>query len=163
MDKVTAWAAGICLCTIVCAVLDMITPNGGTEKTVRFVLGLFMVCAVAVPLADISFDWNEISATTEQYEANTSLKEDIQNQGIEIIEQELEQMIINTIEPFEVVPQKTEINMDIDNDNRISIVSVTVVLSGKDAEKAIQIKNTIESELGIVCDTVISKNQTTGS
>lgn len=162
MDSVTAWAAGICLCTIVCAVLDMITPNGGTEKTVRFVLGLFMVCAVVVPLADFSFDWNEITAE-EQYEANTDLKEDIQNQGIQIVERELEQMIADTAEPFGAVPEKTEINTDIDNENRISIVSVTVILNGKDAEKAIQIKNAVESELGIVCDTVISKNQTTGS
>ena len=59
MESVMQWAGGICIsCGIVC-IIEMLISDTVLEKTVRYVLGAFMLCAVIVPVGgfirDISF------------------------------------------------------------------------------------------------------------
>ncbi|MGN0536416.1 MAG: stage III sporulation protein AF [Acutalibacteraceae bacterium] len=162
MEQITAWAAGLCLCALVCAILEIITPDGSTEKIVRFVLGLFMICAVAVPLVNISLNFEDW-AVVAPYKENSQLETEIQNQSLRLVNEALEEQIKTVTARFDTVPIKTEIHTDIDGNNRISIVSVTIVLEHDVAEKSLQIKNAVKTELGLDCNTVIAENKLTGS
>lgn len=162
MEQITAWAAGLCLCALVCAILEIITPDGSTEKIVRFVLGLFMICAVAIPLVNISLNFEDW-AVVAPYEENSQLETEIQNQSLRLVNEALEEQIKTVTARFDTVPIKTEIHTDIDENNRISIVSVTIVLEHDVAEKSLQIKDAVKTELGLDCDTVIAENKLMGS
>lgn len=162
MEQITTWAAGLCLCALVCVILEIMTPDGNTEKIVRFVLGLFMICAVAAPLVDISLNFEDW-AVAAPYEENSQLEIEIQNQSLRLVNEALEEQIETVTARFNTVPIKTEIHTDIDGNNRISIVSVTIVLEHGIAEKALQIQNAVKTELGLDCDTVIAENKLAGS
>ncbi len=161
-EQITAWAAGLCLCALICAILEIMTPNGSTEKVVRFVLGLFVICAVAAPLVNISLNFEDW-AVAAPYKENSQLQAEIQNQSLRLINEALEKQIQTVTARFDTVPIKTEIDTDIDAENRISIVSVTLILKHDIAEKALQIQNAVKTELGLDCHTVIAENHLTGS
>lgn len=155
-EQITAWAAGLCLCALVCAILEIMIPDSSTEKVVRFVLGLFMICAVAAPLCGLSLNFEEW-AVAAPYEENSTLVSEIQNQSLCLIDDALTEQVNAVAARFDTIPLDTKIHTDIDDNQCISIVSVTIVLQNDAAEKALQIQNAVKSELGLDCDTVVAE------
>ena len=51
MDGLTSWAGAVCTVAVVCALFEMLAPQGSVVKMLNFVLGLFLVVAIIGPFA----------------------------------------------------------------------------------------------------------------
>ena len=92
MDNVMQWACSICIsCGIVC-IIEMLISDTVLEKTVRYVLGAFMLCAVIVPVGgfikDISLDFGDFGEISDE------IPEDIENERIEYLKSEIKKLIV---------------------------------------------------------------------
>ena len=62
MEQITQWATAICIVAVACSLIEMLAPSSEASKMMNFVLGLFLIVAVLLPVAnslksgDFSFD-----------------------------------------------------------------------------------------------------------
>ena len=54
MQDIKAWIIGICFASVACTVLEMILPEGKMKKTGKYVLSIFLLCAMFVPLTKLN-------------------------------------------------------------------------------------------------------------
>ena len=153
MDGLSAWALSVSICAVIACIVEMMTADTKLEKTVRFVLGAFMLCAIIVPVGDMV---SEFSGVNFDSKMSYNISEDFNEQKISMLKNEISQLVQTTLSSEQIYPQKVEVNMDISEDNCISMVSVTIMLDKKDKEKAVKVTNTIKSELGLECNTVVA-------
>ena len=149
MDNVMQWAGGICIsCGIVC-IIEMLISDTVLEKTVRYVLGAFMLCAVIVPVGgfirDISFDFGDFGEISDE------IPEDIENERIEYLKSEIKKLIVRNLEDENIFPKEICVNMDIDEDNCISIITADILLENGDVHRVQRVRNVLDN-LGIGCN-----------
>ena len=149
MDSVTQWAGGICISCVIVCIVEMLISDTALEKTVRYVLGAFMLCAVIVPVGgfirDISFDFGDFGEISDE------IPEDIENERIEYLKSEIKKLIVKNLEDENIFPKEICVNMDIDEDNCISIITADILLENGDVHKSQKIRNVLDS-LGIGCN-----------
>lgn len=153
MNGLSAWALSVSICAVIACVVEMMTADTKLEKTVRFVLGAFMLCAIIIPVGNMVSEFSGVNFDRKMtYDISDSFTE----QKISMLKNEISTLVISTLSKENIYPQKVEVDMDISEDNCISMVSVTVVLDKKDREKAVKVTDTIKSELGLECNTVVA-------
>lgn len=153
MNSFSGWAAAISICAVICTIIEMLISDSKLEKTVRFVLGAFMLCAIILPIGEMISEFSDIDINQT---IETDTDERFNEQRQEILEKQIVSLVDSTLAEKNIYPQKTEVSMDIDEDLSISMVSVTVVLEKKDVEKANIVTDTIKTELGLECNTVFA-------
>ncbi len=153
MNGISSWATAISICAIICTIVEMLISDSKLEKTVRFVLGAFMICAIIMPITDMT---DEISEVDFNITMSDDSKEKFDIQKIELFKKQISSLVTSILSEENIYPQKIDVNMDIDENNSISIISVTVVLKKQDVEKANRVSYVIKTQLGLECNTVFS-------
>lgn len=153
MNGLSAWALSVSICAVIACVVEMMTVDTKLEKTVRFVLGAFMLCAILIPVGSMVSEFSGVNFDSKMsYDISDSFNE----QKISMLKDEVVTLAMSTLSKEQIYPQKVEVNMDISKDNCISMVSVTVMLDKKDREKAVKVTDIIKSQLGLECNTVVA-------
>lgn len=153
MSGLSGWAAAISICAVICTIVELMVSDSKLEKTVRFVLGAFMLCAILMPIGDMVAEISDIDFSQTMTE---STDEKFNEQKKKLMENQISSLVSNTLAEKNIYPQKTEVSMDIDESSGISMVSVTVILKKEDAEKANTVTDTIKTQLGLECNTVFA-------
>ena len=148
MDELMKWATGICISSAVVCIVELFITDMALEKTVRYVLGALMLCSVIVPLGSIIGDFQADFGNVVEYSGE--LPQEISEQRIEYLESEIKKLIENKLGEENIFPVNTEVNMDIDESNCISMIRAEIVLEKKDIYSAKRVKE-IAEELGIEC------------
>lgn len=150
METITQWAILICLAAVACVLLELFSPKGVMEKNMRFVLGLFMLCAVVFPLRNgLQVDLQLPSISTRVFDLDErGFEEKTNEQIIALGEMQIQELAKACLEKMNIQYKKIDVNMDTGQDNSISIVLVTVTIDIKDKDKKAMIKQTLENELG---------------
>lgn len=151
MNGLSGWALTVSICAVIACIVEMLTSDTKLEKIVRFVLGAFMLCAVLIPLGQTVSEISDINLDNT-FTYNT--RQDFTEQKVKLLKNEICSLVNTTLSAENIYPQKSEVSMDIDDDMCISMVSVTVVLDRKDADKAVKTADTIKSKLGLECTVV---------
>jgi len=99
MNELRTYAAAVCVASAAAAIARGLIPSAKFDKVMKFLLALFVLCAVIKPLKDIGRAWDSISLPkaaaeyiadtegSEQVEARLSaeisrrLKQALENQG----------------------------------------------------------------------------------
>ena len=153
MNGLSAWALSVSICAVIACIVEMMTADTKLEKTVRFVLGAFMLCAIIIPVGNIISDFSGVNFDNQM---TNNISDSFNEQKISMLKNEISTLVLTTLSKENIYPQKVEVNMDISEDNCISMVSVTVMLDKKDREKAVKISEIIRSELGLECNSVVA-------
>ena len=137
MDILRQWA----LCLIIGAVAGTfvmaISPRGSTDKTVRAVVGIFVVAVICSPLADLINEDVSLNALAG-FEYTENEDRQASKYMLEMFCKETEKIIISAADECNVAVGDICINADIDADDCIIIHEITVdvpmrYLSEKDA------------------------------
>lgn len=149
MESVMQWAGGICIsCGIVC-IIEMLISDTALEKTVRYILGAFMLCAVILPVGgfikEISFDFGDVGEISDE------IPQDIENERIEYLKSEIEKLIVKDLKDENIFPKEVCVNMDINEDNCISIITADILLENGDVHRVQRVRNVLDN-LGIGCN-----------
>ncbi len=153
MEGAVQWATGVCLCSAVVCIVEMLLSDTAIEKTVRFVLGAMMLCAVIVPLggiaADFSADMESMGVMPQE------IPESVENQRVAFLKEKLEEMVKENLEEAGIFPVEIGIDMDIDEENSISMITAEVRLEKKQRSSAGKVREIVREKLGIEVQTVL--------
>ena len=125
MEVLRKWALCLIIGSVAGTFVMAISPRGSTDKTVRAVVGIFVVAVICSPLADLLNEDVSLNAFAGfEYTEN----EDTQASKymLEMFCEETEKIISSVADEFDIDVEDIYINADIDADNCIIIREITV-------------------------------------
>lgn len=122
MKIITSWSTLICLSSAACAVIELIMPPGNMAKTLRMILGLFMLVSFVFPFSNGISKFNTAFKTKKINDKPIrDFVNGINKQIESLAENNLKAVIEQILSEMGVENEKTEIFMDTGQDNCISI------------------------------------------
>lgn len=149
------FAASICFSAIACSILELLVPSGKIEKTVRFVFGAFMVCALIIPICNIA---GKIDLNFKKYgelKVENKFKRKVDKQMKKAVNEKVESLIKESLKEKGIEIIKVEVFTDTNEDNSISINKVRIYIKKGDEIVSKQIKKQVEKKLGIKAEVVM--------
>lgn len=145
MDSAASWAITVSVCGMIACMMEMLVSETRLEKTVRFVLGAFMLCSVIIPVTHMISDFHiEYENSDYEYQA-----EDYHQQQVKLLKNEIKNLIKDKLQEKNIVWEDIVIEMNIDENNSIKMITARLVFDKTHAEKAAEAAEIIESGLGI--------------
>lgn len=154
MEGIDQWAITVTVCAVVVCIAELLISDTALEKTLRLVMGAFMLCAVLIPLGETVSSFSPEGLYPEQ--PSSFLPEDMASLKEGYMEDKVAGLIEDTLASRDVTPMKITVLMDKDENNSITGLSAEVSLSKADAKKAPDITKILKDELGIECRTIIA-------
>lgn len=155
MAAVQQWSWSLCLLVLLSAIIQYVLPSGVMERSMKLVLGGFLVLGMITPVASLvqSADWDfSLDASvsdTDQYIAAA-------NEEILILaEGNVTALVAQALQEMGIQPENIAVEMDMNEDNSIVIEKAVIGLSAGDWPKAEQIREKIQSTLGIQAEVVV--------
>ena len=149
MENLKSWAVCVVVSSVVAAVVELLAPEGGGEKSVKFITAVFVLLAFVSPFADfepLSFEY--IQGVEEFVEAN-ELEKQIEAQAKESLETQVISILSAYVESIGAVCESVEAAVVINSDKEIYLDSVTVCISGGNDEARKKITEYSRDNFGV--------------
>lgn len=144
MEVIKQWIICIIICSIVTAVVSVLSPSGKTEKALKTVVSVFMVCAFLSPFFDgvsvkTEFDFPDFKDNEKvlSSEITRSMLDETEKQSVVKIEELLESISVNA--------REIHVYADINKENSIYIKFISLTLSEKFSHREKQIASNLKS------------------
>ena len=125
MDGFKSWAVSVIISALAGTVISIIMPKGSSEKTMRAVIGVFMVSAVCMPLADFKLsDETVASFSFEEYGENNA--ESLEKYLVAECEDTVGETIKEAAEKFGITEYEVVTDISKGTDGCIIIHAITV-------------------------------------
>lgn len=155
MNTITSWAFAVCTVAVICTLYDMIVPQGNTSKMLNFVLGMFLVVAVLIPLVNIiksdSFDFTDIEYNSTEF----ALPEENNKLTIDIGKSTVEKIISDTLQENEIKYKSIAIDMDSSNGYSIDIIRVKIFVGAEYRNSLVNVQNIVKEKTGITPEVIV--------
>lgn len=167
LGELKNWIISICTVVIFITAVEMLLPNNGFRKYVKFVLGLILITVLINPILkvfDRGFDINEYVSKTVSYVDDKGYKNSVQDYKKDTMTNTLTTFKLNIEKACEVKLKenfpnnsyKVEATVDYEKDNEIAYVkSLKVGIKDGSIDK---IKKVVISTKGNVSDSVQTLN-----
>ncbi len=151
MEVIRDWALSLCLAALAGMMVHILTPAGNMDRIVKTVVAVFMLCALFSPLLlqkNIELKLPE-NTDVSQNETYLQLEETLRSEMEEQVKRQITELVKAELEKSGIHEAKIRINMDTNEDNRISINSVTLVLPPEQEDKVDTLRKSINDNLGL--------------
>lgn len=155
MEGIDNWAIAVTVCAIVVCIAELLISDTALEKTIRLVLGAFMLCAVLIPLGGVINDFSADSLSIGK--PSEVLPQDINSLREKYLSEQIAALAETTLASHDIKPSKVSAIIDKDENNSITRISAEVSLKDTDAKKAPKVSSILKDELGIECRTIITR------
>lgn len=150
MSSITTTAVTLCACCVLCSVIGMIAPNGGSKKIFSLILGVFLLCSVIMPIKNAVTEFRSNIESYEQYDnleyfANTELEE-------KVIKQTGDNLVISLNELYRqnsLSPKNITASVSKDENNNIIIDEICIYISNEDLVNTQKYKSITEENAKI--------------
>lgn len=156
MEDIKIWAFSICSAAICGAVLNMILPEGSTQKIYKTVFSIFFLCILVSPV--LKFDFENIDITeykiydTQHYDISEN---EFSETYTKTIEQAIYSDVSNILEEYNIYPKDISVKINIFDDGSIDINKFTLTLDQNIS--LAEIKNRIKEKTGIEPEIIVSE------
>ena len=150
MENLKSWAVCVVASSAVAAVIELLSPEGGGEKPLKFITSVFVLFAFVSPFAEfepLSVDFTR--GVDELIEAN-ELQKQIEAQAKDSLEAQIKSLLSAYIESIGAVCESVEAAVVINSDNEIYLDSITVIISDGNDEARQKITEYSEDNFGVV-------------
>lgn len=156
MAAVQQWSWSLCLLVLISTIIQYVLPSGTMERSMKLVLGGFVVLGMIVPITKMvqSADWDFTLETNTA--ATDSYLEQINEEILTQAQANVTAVIAENLQQMGVQPENIAVVMDTNEDNCIVIEKAVIRIAVSDAKKAEQIRETLQSTLGIQAEVVIN-------
>lgn len=155
MSVISSWAASVCTVAIICALFDMLVPEGNTTKMLNFVLGTFLVVAIIIPFVDIvksgSFKVDDIRFDDSNYTL-TQQNEDL---TLEVGKSTIENIIAKVLQEKNIAYKKIVINMDSSTNKSIDIIRAEIYINSTNRNRLVEIQSIVKEQTGITPELIV--------
>ncbi len=157
MDKIKQWIVTIILCSVIVAVVNILTPDSSVKKTMKIIVASFLICAFLSPfIQGEEIDLEEDLPEFSMYYSSLSL--DITETMIEETEKNTINIISDIITQEEAVYSDIQVNAEVNDENVIFIESVMITLDDEYKSKEKDISENIESMFNVETDYIWVEN-----
>lgn len=149
MENLKSWAICVVASSAVAAVVELLAPDGGGEKPVKFITSVFVLLAFISPFADfepLSFEYTQ---GVEDFVETHELQKQVEEQAKHSLEEHIKSMLSSYVESIGAVCESIEADVLINYDKDIYLDSITVYISGGDAETIQKISEYSQENFGI--------------
>ena len=149
MDGIKAWAIALCAAAVGCSLLHMLAPKGGMGRLFKLIIAAFFLCCMIAPLMNLkSMTQLDIDALPEDVRADV-LQERVNGQVERQINAALLRVTNDTLKNYNTQAEKVVAKTDTSADGSIYIRQVVVSLDKKNANRAAEVRQILESRLGV--------------
>lgn len=150
MSAIREWATVICMAALAASILQYLSPSGGMERMLRFVLGAFLLCGILLPfgkgLPDLEFD---IQASASVSQDGQQFKDAVDRQFYEAAKNGITSVVAGDLYKMGIKCENVDLMMDTNEDNSIVINKVAVTLPAEFANRCAEAEAGLEKVLGL--------------
>ena len=144
MEEIKQWIICIVICSLVTAIVSVLSPQGGTERALKTVVSVFMICAFLSPflngmVVDADFDFPDFE------ENKSELSSEILKAMLTETETQSETEIKKLLESLSVEFKEIKVYADINKDNEIFIRYISLSLPERFSHREKQITSNQKS------------------
>lgn len=155
MQEITIWTNAVCVVAIVCAVFEILEPEGSISKMLNFVLGLFLVVSIFVPFSNLiksgSIDLDNIGIKEQEF----SIPNKTEDLTIAYGKSAIENLVTNCLSEKGIDCKKIEVDMDSSTGYSIDIIRVKIYVSTMYRNQLVEIQNIVKEKTGITPDVYV--------
>ncbi len=148
MDELRQWALYLIIGAAAGTFVMAVSPRGSMDKTVRAVVGIFVVAAICSPLAEL-FKADFAADAFAVFEDDLQSEEDMRDYLLEAYRAELEKQIVSAARERGTEIEEIFISAHIDADNCIIIQDITVTVSPECLEQGGELSRFLSERLGV--------------
>lgn len=148
LEVLRQWALSLIIASAAGTFAMVLSPRGSMDKTVRAVVGIFVVAVICSPLAQMK-DINFSVQAFAEYELETENVEALRKQLVSACRNAVENQITDTALELGIEVESVEAEMNIDAENCIIIHKITVNITAENEEKAKEFSEILQKKLGV--------------
>lgn len=148
LEVLRQWALSLIIASAAGTFAMVLSPRGSMDKTVRAVVGIFVVAVICSPLAQMK-DINFSVQAFAEYELETENVEALRKQLVSACRNAVENQITDTARELGIEVESVEAEMNIDAENCIIIHKITVNITAENEEKAKEFSEILQKKLGV--------------
>ncbi|HIZ83347.1 MAG TPA: stage III sporulation protein AF [Firmicutes bacterium] len=151
MDAIKSMAMAFCGAAVAAGVVSMLLPSGKMEKVMRMLLGFFLIAAVLSPIMGVDeINWSlPDSPSADGDAAASALSQTVADQELQAVKDTLSGQITGALEGLGIFGAEVVLDMDIDEDGRISIRQTEVYLPAGTGKAPQAVQASLQDSLGI--------------
>ncbi len=151
METIRIWVMGLITSAVAGAVVMVISPDGATQKAVKTLVSVFLLCSIILPFAGFSAPEIDFSAVDQTDNNGEDVVDAVSSQ----LEKELSQKIENILLQNGIQPHSVSIDINAKGEE-LSVDRVVVEIGKSDTDKTDKAKKLIQSQLQISAEVVES-------
>lgn len=156
MGFIREWATIVSICAFIACFIDMLCPGRKMDKTIKTVLGIFMICAIFVPVYNTFCSLSTDLSSVQNIEIDRSVNENIKEDFISNASVQIENLSAEILKENGISFKKIDVFMDIDEQMSISIIRISVEIEKNMTSQKDNIKKLLEDNLDIQTDVYLS-------
>lgn len=148
------------LCLIAAAaagtLATVIVPRGSMDKTLRAVVGIFVVAVICSPIAEISevMKTEDVFAESTESLSDESYAEDMQEQMLDIFTSEVDSSVREIASELNINVVSVNTEMSVDENYCINIHKIAVTVSGCETSEKEYLSVKISENLGVYAEII---------
>lgn len=151
MDILKSWALCLIAAAAAGTLATVIVPRGSMDKTVRAVIGIFVVAVICSPLAEIK-EFDLFADAFSDYKAafsDNSHTREMQDYMIEMMKNTVNSEIKKIADEFKTEIKSVVCDISADNSNCINIHKIDIVINKSDYLDEEEFSDKISEKLGV--------------
>ena len=147
MDLLKQWAICLIAAAMAATLVMTLTPRGSTNKTVRAVVGIFIVAVIGTPFVDMlnSGYVSDAFAVSDYSVGGDDMRDFLLESFCESVKTELE----NTASQLGISLDEINIEAELDAENCIIIHKISVETDSEYSEKSSEISDILSEKTGV--------------
>lgn len=155
MDNIKKWIVVILFSALISTIVELMLPNSKTEKTVKTVISLFLICVCIAPITSTLWKIPTCIEKNKNTQIDKKLATKINEQEKKSICDNIKQIAIQTLDEKNISYTKIEVNINGEDINDIKSIDVTVHTKDHLAKEILQ------KALGLEVKIIEPKNERT--
>ena len=149
MQEATTWANTICIVVVICALCEMMLPQGNVAKAFHFVLGMFLIVAILVPFSDM------VKSGLHFKEKFSLSDNDVRLSGMDDLsiaygKSVIENLVAETLEENQMTYKKITVTMDSSEGKCIDMIKVDICTDMTEQSRWKEYQRCVKEKTGIV-------------
>ena len=133
METFKSWAVSSVTAAAVVTVISLLSPSGNLEKSIKFIIALFLIAAFIIPFSnsDIAFESFDINRGIKEIIDENELNNEVKKNVEDSLENAVETEISAYLSGVDIDYVSVEVKVSVDKDNNIYTQSISIILSEK--------------------------------
>ena len=147
MEALRQWAISLIICGIGATIISLLSPRGTMEKTLRAVIGIFIVSTVCMPLAKLKNAEDFLPVFS--FESETFYSESLEEQMLEACKVTIGKVIDDTAKELNITEYDVDADVQTSEEYCIIIQRIHIRVYDCDSATAADFESVLQNKLGV--------------